>query len=475
MVIKAHIQSDPYAVRRPVSGSNFYGRKQESAAIMNLLKIPMYCSVVGDRRMGKTSLLKHIQRRLNALPERPVVVFIDLELRPTNQLQFYRMLSRHLLEAAEEWSAAEGNGVQLKLPSKESIRHINDAFTLFEEGIVEVIETLLKSASAVHLLIDEGDYLARESMGHGLRYLLNRFDRLGFVLASAEYLHKIEQDGPLSPLYNMFEIIDLGLLTREEAIELIEHRSSPPPIPFSKAEQAYILEVAGRHPHLLKVTCSRLLAYKKKKGIKHLPLEQAEFKQEMLEELLLDMDPTCSALYERYQEEREVLEEIAFGRMRQDQFSEIVPLLKRRGVVVEIDGQLALMSQIFEEYVRRRASKRLLSEQRFQQPLQTSDKQPPNSSKVPTTGEPISVVPPDSLTPYEDQLFSLLADIPGEIIAKEEIKRQIWEQGENVPDSHLAVLVQRLRKKLQKHNKPYAIVAQRGEGYRLLIEATETQ
>ncbi|HCM77858.1 MAG TPA: hypothetical protein DIS90_15850, partial [Cytophagales bacterium] len=82
---------NPYIVGPWVSGTNFYGRE---AIIEDLLDENHKCIyLIGNRRIGKTSLLHKIEEEVQKISEIPI--FLDLQLTPEGGI---RRMARSLYE-----------------------------------------------------------------------------------------------------------------------------------------------------------------------------------------------------------------------------------------------------------------------------------------------------------------------------------------------------------------------------------------
>jgi hypothetical protein len=196
-----------------------------------------------------------------------------------------------------------------------------------------------------------------------------------------------------------------------------------------------------------------------------------------MEEMLLELEPICQSLYHYYEKYVALLKDIAFGRLKRphDEENGIILRLKRRGILDQRDNTVVIMSGVFEEYIRRQAHKRQIDG------LSKSELAEINQRKFThfVEGDDVdnrqfSYTPPDGLSPSEEQLFSLLSNEPSRVFEKGEIRETIWGPNKKVPDSHIAVLVQRLREKLEENSGQFAIVTHRGKGYRLVIDASKS-
>lgn len=199
--------------------------------------LPDSISVLGERRFGKTSLLKFLEKQAAGTPDLIVAGIDMLSLNPQSPTGFYRMLTLSLFEAGE-------------LASDEPPLDYN--------GFFKFLIKLKKSGKRLILLIDEFDLVARASefdmpFFENLRSLAMRYP-LGFVVASVAPLNKIaHSDVNGSPFFNFFLQERLEPLNQREAEEVVKNL---PGSNFSDAEAKAIISLAGTHTYFLQLCCS---------------------------------------------------------------------------------------------------------------------------------------------------------------------------------------------------------------------------
>jgi len=218
-------------VQRP---EDFYGRQAELQRIFGLLggAQPMSVSVVGARRIGKSSLLWYIcQKGQEKLGKEWRFGYVGLD--GLGDLTVPRLL--RAMAAA------------LKQPLSE------DSY----EGFSALVDGLLKQGQHLVLCLDEFEaagQLGNDFLGY-LRGLIST-NKVALVVATERPLEELSQEAVLtSPFYNVFARVDLGPMPEDEARELLTQRGT---MPFSPEEIAAILRKAGGHPFLLQQLGSQL-------------------------------------------------------------------------------------------------------------------------------------------------------------------------------------------------------------------------
>jgi len=185
----------------------FYGRDEELRTILHRLRTMQSTSVVGERRIGKSSLLYHIFQTGNARLQTNDLRFVFIDLQEA-KFQRQDLFLKNVLK-------------DLDLPHT---RIQPDAD--ITEALVAFSEEIEKLERKPVLLVDEFD----DGLKHG-RYSENFFEhlrsiigsrKLGFVAASKKSLKDAcLEGGYASPFYNVFTTKKLGPLTDEEAAQFL--------------------------------------------------------------------------------------------------------------------------------------------------------------------------------------------------------------------------------------------------------------
>ena len=216
--------------------SMFYGRELEIAMILN--NTTKSYAILGPRRIGKTFLLREIERRLSSEPENEVL-YLSCQGQAAHSLK-YRLLQ------------AIGAPV-----GKEE--------TEFEAILRSHIE---RSGKSFTFILDEVDDLVAEESERGsklfasLRNLHNELqDKCRFIFAGFQTLAS-EFDHYYSPFYNFPERLPLDCLSKEAATRLISQPLEEDlALRLSDREKLIeeILEKTMRHPALIQFMCARLV------------------------------------------------------------------------------------------------------------------------------------------------------------------------------------------------------------------------
>ncbi len=219
----------PYQTRGGVTRSGvFFGRHQLLARVVN--REPANYLVVGGRQLGKSSLLKAVQRRLDGHPHVicHYVSLRDHRLAPRLALQF---------------------GLDAATPLDAIITHLQATY----------------AGKRLFLLIDEADMFFREESQHGYHQLsalraLSDEGRCWFMLAGFWDLYATAVLDYQSPLRNFGEVLTIGGLEAAACAELAT-------VPLSRLRLGFasnrlvdqLVEASGQRANLVAILCQECL------------------------------------------------------------------------------------------------------------------------------------------------------------------------------------------------------------------------
>jgi hypothetical protein len=247
--------TNPFHYGKPVTDpDHFFGRRREIEQIVTRLQ-NVSCessSIVGERRIGKTSLLQHFlsPAALERHGFTPEYVFGYLSFEGFSHItpiQFWRWVLEELEPKIED--------EQLK----GQVRVVRQADTVDLFAIRRLFDHLTRKGLRVVLLFDEFEYVIRNKnfdadFYGGLRHLATNYN-LALVTSSSReliyYCHSAEIAG--SPFFNIFANITLKPFTQEEACLLIKEYLEGTPVSFSREDVAWLLHIAGCHPYFLQI------------------------------------------------------------------------------------------------------------------------------------------------------------------------------------------------------------------------------
>jgi hypothetical protein len=261
----------------------FYGRKQELSQIWDMLYNTQSCSIVGERKIGKSSLLHYLADKQNReqvglSPEKFWMIHFDFQgKRYLSPLQFWKLCFRRLSSEYE---------------SPELRYYADDLGEMSEIPFYEIDEWFFanfKGEKKLCFLFDEFEYAARgenldANFFGGLRSLATNYN-VAFVTATQVSLLDLHYSDALvdSPFFNIFVEIRLGpFADKEEALSFVHGSLEGTPISFSAEDELFLFNLAGCFPFFLQIACYYLfMSYAS--GASLSPVERHEKVEESFE------------------------------------------------------------------------------------------------------------------------------------------------------------------------------------------------
>jgi hypothetical protein len=358
---------NPYAVRAMLKEpSAFVGRTAELRDLFTLLAAMQSFSVVGPRRIGKSSLLYYLTHpavRAAHLPdpERYVVAFMDLqELAGAGQDEFFFTAVERFGRGTLVPEAKRSGIGELETPALHP-QHGASAGELEivpeRDGTPHGFRRFLMRARDAGLRLvlccDEFEMLSRNPYFSAefftyLRGLCSNYD-LALVTASQASLFDLCQQNDLqtSEFWNIFVERALGLMPLEEAQALIREPFTRAGGTLSPTDVAFILQLAGPHPFFIQIACYHLFAIRSARAPGEVEREQTEIEGLFMAEARRYYAHAWARLEEA---ERETLRELARG--------EAISLpavrferLRREALVVGSSGSARLVSRGWRSFI----------------------------------------------------------------------------------------------------------------------------
>jgi len=340
----------PYIVGPPIlERRDFYGRQELVVLFFEHLLAGQLQSVslLGARRSGKTSLLRHVSHPLTLhyfageMADRLVPVYLNLQAMPRDSRAFFNVLTRLTIREFEYRARTEvGNvppapGYDFLLQFFEKTRPTNSLFVL---------------------MLDEFELLAQNSalpmdFFNNLRALTQE-PHVALVATSLRGLAEItarEVPDRVSPLFNVFypQPLYLGAMPAEEARQLAAGPAERSGHPLSPEDVNFVCDLAGRLPFRLQAAADALyrVRFRGETGAAGRTSAREVFASSMTAHFEHQWRHFTDA-------ERAALIRLAKGEPPAAGDGPALADLARYGFVEEIGGRYRVLGSAFEEWVR---------------------------------------------------------------------------------------------------------------------------
>jgi len=236
------IETNPFLCGRPVTDpTGFFGRQNELRRLQSHLRNLHWVSIVGPRRIGKTSLLLHlchadVATKLGLGSPKFVMAFIDCQgLTEIGTREWWSLLVERAAKAAGH---TPGPAPRTGFEFREAIRRV------------------LAPDQKLVLICDEFEYMAKNPHLNAdffslLRSLSTDASVAMITASCAPLLELTYSDKSVlsSPFFNVFNTLRIGLLDEPAARALL----SRPEAGFAPETVNFLLELAGPHPFYLQL------------------------------------------------------------------------------------------------------------------------------------------------------------------------------------------------------------------------------
>lgn len=339
-------QRNPYLNRVMIKRKeDFFGREQELRRIYSRLNAnpPGSVSIVGERKIGKSSLLNHVYMRSQREiflehPESMIMVFLDLQEQHGISLDGFVKVLLHM--------------ASFELRGRLDVGDCSSGLN----GIKDLVQRLEKNGFRLAIMLDEFEVITRNpkfdlEFFSFLRFLANHYN-VAYVTSSARDLQVLCHTKEISdsPFFNIFTTMRLSVFKEPEALELIRvpsERVGRPLEPYAKE----ILALSGLFPFLIQIACSHMMEHLEEVGTVREP-DLREMSRTFYEE---------AKLHYRYMwdgfdgDHRNAITRVARRKGIPEALRHVLEDLKRRHYVAEGSNGDRLFSGPFAEFVLKEA------------------------------------------------------------------------------------------------------------------------
>jgi serine/threonine protein kinase/energy-coupling factor transporter ATP-binding protein EcfA2 len=349
---------NPYFHWGPIRDQEyFYGREEETRQVLQAVNHGQCVSLVGPRKIGKTSLLLHLEAlNHDGSSREEVYVYVDGQAhRETQASVFYS----EILHRIGEVLIAQDRPVQ-------PVEEPKDEMDLM--GLRQAISSLTRRGIRPVILIDEFDALCENqnfdlAFFSGLRSLATTLGVV-YVTASKRTLFQLNREKKIlgSPFFNYFQPLYVGLFDDESVLRLIREPSAACGAHFDDKMVAEISRLAGKHPFFSQRVCH--IAFEM------LRVQKGESREQDLEQIRVrsrqELEDQMASYWEDLgPEERRILFSVATGEALQQVSEVTLENLVRQCLLVKSNGDYYIFSALFKDYVCGQSRPKLPREQKW--------------------------------------------------------------------------------------------------------------
>jgi len=433
------------AIRRP---EEFHGRQAEINQILGLLRNGQSVSLIGPRRIGKSSMLLHLARPVvrndyQLAPPTVLFVLIDCqEFGGSPPEEVYEALLTELMDKAE--SAGLDVGMVSGFGTYRSLDRALNTLHLLDCRVVVLLDEFELLAANERLT---PYFFAR------LRGLTTKYG-LAYLTASQRPLFAITADEQIlsSPFFNIFVTLPLGLYSEQEARGLIASRLEGTGVTFEPPVVDHLLHLVGSHPFFLHIAGYHAFQ-ELQAGVTDLAA--------LDEPIEVEADSHLGYLWQNLTEEEQYTLATLAGPIDSLRLLEQQCLIETdssghnsgqgSGYAGRRDGDFAYTSEMLHRYVRRQQVAGLIQAGPFVIDLQRHS--------VRAEGAELS------LTTSQFNLFVCLTESAGQVVHADNLEIAVWGQVLVDDPDRLKTLIKRLRRAIEPYDN--WVVSERGVGYAL--------
>ena len=341
-------KKNPFIVGTPVFGRNFYGREREIKFIYERLSARESCSVISNRRVGKTSLLLHLSHA-------PTIKTVgkDCGIDPRKTVFIYFPTSAFENEP-QFWQ-----GLYDKLASESLLQiTLNSSKQIDFQDFSNLLRDVNNKGISVILLFDEFDMTITQmsrTFFERMRSFPGQFN-VCYVVVTIKSLRdyvKLNKNKTISsPFPNIFQQVELGLMPNSEARGMMFSIFKNGGFTFEQRDIEFLIDLAGPHPFFLQkagYTFVNVYISPPKSTL------QLKSKTKIFEKIEKEFYDSALPFYEEYFEKLDSQEQLALVKLAQNNSTnidkKIIETLKQRVLVRKENGKWIPFSKSFKTYL----------------------------------------------------------------------------------------------------------------------------
>ncbi len=321
--------TNPFTYGNPIRTSDrFFGRTEELRQIVNRLRSSAHesTSIVGERRIGKTSLLKHLDNKsvaesLGLSSNEYCIIYMDFQgLTDITPERFWQRILQKMERAV----------CLPEIISEIKALRNQQTFDLFD--LEDLFATIADSGLTMVLLMDEFEYVTQNTnfgpdFFGGLRTLAIHHN-LPLITATRRELvdlcHSDELKG--SPFFNIFANIVLRPFHKNDVDQLVQGYLNNSGVVFNEQENEMIWKLGGGYPFFTQMAANFMFEGKIKK------LEGKTLLLDVIRNFDTQSDPHYQYMWSHTSESQKITILTVIALNRQKTSSKTVPVIENIAV-----------------------------------------------------------------------------------------------------------------------------------------------
>jgi hypothetical protein len=438
---------NPFFHRGPVRDRTYlFGRQHATDQALSLLGNGQSIALVGQRRIGKTSLLFHLAdpeifTRYGLSTTEHLFVFTDCGgLAGLDHSGLYRLLLEEIRDALIERDSSSG-----------WLEALDEEQPITYRAFERALRVLAQQHWKLIFILDDFEHLSRNpqvdpDFFSGLRALATKHP-VAYLTASKQPLLELtyaNASALSSPFFNIFAGIRLGLFSEDEARGLLTVLAARGGLVFSSQIVDFLLDLAGPHPLFLQIAGFHAVEVQHVKGA---PLTNADYA-----ELRETFHASVEEHFSYYWQNLSVTEQRLLATLPASQDSQpgLARRLEQACVILRHGHRYDYLSSAFRAFVAAQPIPGLLQAG----PITIDASQ----HQVLLHGQLLN------LTPTQYTLLAYLVEQAGQVVANDVLEQAVWGEEYIEDPERLKSVIRGLRQALGSESNRVENV--RGVGYK---------
>lgn len=332
------MNENPFIFGKPVKEEDFYNRKDEIEEAIGFLKKLQCFSIVGERRIGKTSFLQHIlskevMEKYGIDPEGYIIVHFNMG-------SLFEITEDILIGAIVK-RIREQTKIKIEAGSA-------------SENLEAYVEKLASDGKNLVIALDEFEIIAPildDHFSYWLRFILQKSHVMA-VIASQKTVRELGAGESASPLFNIFSNLFLSLFSREDTGDMIKKIFQKGSMKLEEDEISFLANLSGGHPYFIQLIGYHY--YEERKRVPAQDINRMRFINRMMWQTRDQFDSYWKHLED---EERDFLIALTTSKTLKKSDHLACTILERKRFIIEENNRNKIFSLLFREYIIRKNPK----------------------------------------------------------------------------------------------------------------------